>query len=85
MRGKHCSLSDAFMILLTGNASSSAYSLSSQLGISSGPFALVGFNLIALLECETLTPLVVLGVPHMATGPEGVADDTPLVALKELH
>ena len=48
MRGKRCSLSDAFMIWLTGNASSSAYSLDSQLGISSGPLAFVALGVFCV-------------------------------------
>ena len=42
--GRRCSLNDELMILETGKASSSAYSLRSQLGISSGPHAFDGFS-----------------------------------------
>ena len=42
--GRRCSLNEELMILETGKANSSAYSLRSQLGISSGPHAFDGFS-----------------------------------------
>ena len=42
--GRCCSLNEELMILETGKANSSAYSLKSQLGISSGPHAFDGFS-----------------------------------------
>ena len=41
---RRCSLNEELMILVTGKANSSTYSLRSQLGISSGPHTFDGFS-----------------------------------------
>ena len=42
--GRRCSLNEELIILETGTANNSAYSLRSQFGISSGPHAFEGFS-----------------------------------------
>ncbi len=52
--GKQTSLNEEFRISFTGSANSSAFSFNSQLGIPSGPLALVGLSFVNFIKTSCL-------------------------------